>query len=170
MTLQIEILKRNLQKSKYEQFLKRLETPLKKFSEEILQTEALNISKINNIYSKLLGIGQGSTPQSDDIFLGVITVMSIMDPKIKPKLINLATMRYESFTTKKSSVLIRKFLRGNFPVEVQKFNNLMDVKNQTDQIGKFERELRKVKMIGASSGLFFLVGVLWQIQYSEKPI
>ena len=167
MTLQIEILKRNLQKNKYEQFLKRLETPLKNFSEEILQTEALNISKINNIYSKLLGIGQGSTPQSDDIFLGVITVMSIMDPKIKVKLINLATMRYESFTTKKSSILIRKFLRGNFPVEVQKLINLMDVKNQAD---KFEWELRKVKMIGASSGLFFLVGVLWQIQYYEKLI
>ncbi|MCK5343677.1 MAG: hypothetical protein KAR20_09745, partial [Candidatus Heimdallarchaeota archaeon] len=68
---------------------------------------------------------------------------------------------------KKSSILIRKFLRGNFPVEVQKLINLMDVKNQAD---KFEWELRKVKMIGASSGLFFLVGVLWQIQYYEKLI
>ena len=167
MSYHREILQRNLQKDKYKQFLDSLETPLRQFQEEILQSKILNIKKVNTIYSELLGNGHGSTPQSDDIFLGVITVMSIMDPKIKVKLINLATMRYESFTTKKSSILIRKFLRGNFPVEVQKLINLMDVKNQAD---KFEWELRKVKMIGASSGLFFLVGVLWQIQYYEKLI
>ena len=94
-------------------------------------------------------------------------MMSIMEPEIKEKLLQLATMRYESFTTKKSSILIRKFLRGNFPPEVQKLITLFEVKNQTD---KFESELRKVKMIGASSGMYFLVGLLWQLQYYEKQI
>jgi len=165
MSYYLDILKRNLQKNKYKQLLDRLETPLKQFQKEILHYEVLNIAKMNTIYSELLGLGQGSTPQSDDVFLGIIATMSIMDPEIKTKLSDLATMRYETFTTKKSSILIRKFLRGNFPQEVQKLIKLLEEKNQTD---KFESELRKVKTIGASSGMFFLVGVLWQIQYYEK--
>ena len=88
-----------------------------------------------------------------------------MEPEIKEQFLQLATIRYETFTTKKSSILIRKFLRGNFPPEVQTLITLIGVKNQT---GKFESELRKVKMIGASSGMFFLVGLLWQIQYYEN--
>ena len=165
MSLHLEILKGNLQKNRYEQLLDRLETPLKKFQEEILQSGVLKTLKVKTIYSELLGIGQGSTPQSDDIFLGVITVMRIMKPEIREKLLHLATMRYETFTTKKSSILIRKFLHGNFPREVKKLINLLEVKNQID---RFESELRKVKMIGASSGMYFLVGLLWQLQYYEK--
>ncbi|MHA1444549.1 MAG: oxamate carbamoyltransferase subunit AllH family protein [Candidatus Hodarchaeales archaeon] len=165
MSHHLKILQRNLQKIEYEGLLDRLETPLKKFQKEILQSEVSNTSEINAIYSELLGVGQGSTPQSDDIFLGVITMMSIIKPEIKEKFLQLATIRYENFTTKKSCILIRKFLRGNFPVEVQKLITLFKVKNQQD---KFERELRKVKMVGASSGMYFLVGLLWQIQYYEK--
>ena len=165
MSHHLKILQRNLQKNQYEGLLDRLETPLKKFQKEILQSEVSNTSEINAIYSELLGVGQGSTPQSDDIFLGVITMMSIIKPEIKEKFLQLATIRYETFTTKKSSILIRKFLRGNFPPEVQKLITLIGVRNQTD---KFESELRKVKMIGASSGMFFLVGLLWQIQYYEN--
>jgi hypothetical protein len=165
MSYNLKILQRNLQKVEYEELLDRLESPLKKFQEQILQSEISNTSEINAIYSELLGVGQGSTPQSDDVFLGVITMMSIMEPDMKNRFLQLATMRYETFTTKKSSILIRKFLRGNFPNEVQKLITLLEVKNQTD---KFESELRKVKMIGASSGMYFLVGMLWQIQYYEK--
>ena len=167
MSHHLKILQRNLQKIEYEGLLDRLETLLKKFQEEILQSEVSNTSEINAIYSELLGVGQGSTPQSDDIFLGVITMMSIIEPEIKEQFLQLATIRYENFTTKKSSILIRKFLRGNFPPEVQKLITLFEVKNQTD---KFESELRKVKMIGASSGMYFLVGLLWQLQYYEKQI
>jgi len=165
MFLHLDILKKNLQKNHYKQLLDRLETPLKRFQEETRQSGVLNTLKVNTIYSELLGIGQGSTPQSDDIFLGVITVMRIMKPEIREKLLHLATMRYETFTTKKSSILIRKFLHGNFPREVKKLINLLEVKNQID---RFESELRKVKMIGASSGMYFLVGLLWQLQYYEK--
>ncbi len=165
MTHYLEILEKNLQKNKYEEFLKRVETPFKKFSKEIYQSELLNFSHITTIYSEFLGVGQGSTPQSDDIFLGVITAISIMNPEIKKKLAHLAVMKYENFTTEKSSILIRKFLRGNFPEEVQELINLMKVKNR---IGEFEREIRRIKAIGASSGLFFLVGLLWQIKYYEK--
>lgn len=167
MSHHIEILERNLQNNEYEQFLKRVETPLKNFSQEIIQTGSINIMHLNAIYSELLGVGEGSTPQSDDVFLGVITVISILDPKTKQKFVNLAVMKYEDFTTKKSSILIRKFLRGNYPVEVQKIIEFLNVK---DRIDEFEREIRKVKSIGASSGIFFLVGLLWQLQYYEKLI
>ena len=167
MSHHIEILERNLQNNEYEQFLKRVETPLNNFSQDIIQNVSINIMHLNAIYSELLGVGEGSTPQSDDVFLGVITVISILDPKTKQKFVNLAVMKYEDFTTKKSSILIRKFLRGNYPVEVQKIIEFLNVK---DRIDEFEREIRKVKSIGASSGIFFLVGLLWQLQYYEKLI
>jgi hypothetical protein len=159
------IIERNLQKNKYEQFLERIETPLVQFQEEIHQSGILNIENMNTILSDLLGVGKGSTPQSDDVFLGVLTVMTIIEPNISIKFLHLATIRFETFTTKKSSIMIRKFLHGNFPKEVLKLVNLLKVKNQID---KFEFELRKVKTIGASSGMFFLVGLLWQIQYYEN--
>ncbi|MHA1946801.1 MAG: oxamate carbamoyltransferase subunit AllH family protein [Candidatus Hodarchaeales archaeon] len=167
MSHHLEILERNLHKNDYVHFLNRIEAPLNKFSEEIIQTGPMNILHLNTIYSELLGLGEGSTPQSDDVFLGVITVISILDPKTKQKFVNLAVMKYEDFTTKKSSILIRKFLHGNFPKEVQ---NLMRLLKRQDQMNKFETELRKIKVIGASSGLFFLVGLLWQLQYYEKLI
>ena len=165
MSPYLDVLEKNLQRESYVQILKRIEIPLKKFSEEILLSSSLNFSNISTIYSELLGVGQGSTPQSDDIFLGVITTISIMDPKIKEKLVRLAVMKYEDFTTKKSSILIRKFLRGNFPEEIQKLVNLLRAKNRIDE---FTDELRRVKAIGASSGLFFLVGLLWQLKYYEN--
>jgi hypothetical protein len=167
MSHHLEILERNLQKDEYIQFLKRISTPLKKFSEEIIQTRPINIVHLNTIYSELLGVGEGSTPQSDDVFLGVITVISILDPKTKEKFINLAVMKYEDFTTKKSSILIRKYLRGNFPEEVQKIIKYLNVK---DRIEEFEGEVRKIKSIGASSGIFFLLGLFWQLQYYENLI
>jgi hypothetical protein len=167
MSHHLEILERNLQKNDYVHFLNRIEAPLKKFSEEIIQTGPIDILHLNTIYSELLGLGEGSTPQSDDVFLGVITVISILDLKTKEKFVNLAVMKYEDFTTKKSSIMIRRFLRGNYPVEVQK---IIESLNGKDRIDEFESEIRKVKSIGASSGFFFLVGLLWQLQYYEKLI
>ncbi|MHA2277616.1 MAG: oxamate carbamoyltransferase subunit AllH family protein [Candidatus Kariarchaeaceae archaeon] len=165
MFLHRGIIERNIQKNKYEQLLERLDVPLKRFQEEIHQPGILNAKKMNTIFSDFLGIGKGSTPQSDDVFLGVLTVMSIIEPNIAVNYSYLATMKYETFTTKKSSILIRKFLLGNFPREVQKLIRLLKRKDQMD---KFESEIRKIKVIGASSGLFFLVGLLWQFRYYEK--
>ena len=57
MSHHLKILQRNLQKIEYEGLLDRLETLLKKFQEEILQSEVSNTSEINAIYSELLGVG-----------------------------------------------------------------------------------------------------------------
>ena len=165
MNYYLETLKKNLDKENYQPFLKRLEIPLKDFSDQIFLSEVLNTSSINSVYSKLLGIGQGSTPQSDDVFLGVITAMSIMNPEVEQKLFHLAALRYETFTTKKSSILIRKILRGNFPQEILRLIQLMRSNTQTIEL---ENEIRKVKEIGASSGIYFLVGLFWQLRYCEN--
>ena len=161
----VKILKKYLQENEYTSFLTRIKIPLERFLEEIIQSETLNISNLQKIYSELLGIGEGSTPQSDDIFLGVIAAISVLDPKTRHKLVNLAVIKYEDFTTKKSSILIRKFLRGNFPKEVKKIIKNLEVK---DRIDEFENEVRKIKSIGESSGNYFLVGLLHQFQYYEK--
>ena len=165
MDYSIDILRMSLLYEEYESFLKRIEMPLIQIIDEIFQKRPLNSSMLNDMYSKVLGIGQGSTPQSDDVFLGVMTALSVMNPELVDKLLNLALYRYESFTTKKSANLIRKVLRGNFPIEIQGLVDILKVKSQNNV---FQREVLKIKRIGASSGIYFLVGILWQLENYEK--
>ena len=78
----------------------------------------------------------------------------------------------------KNVTINEPFFQGHFPIDpimpgVLILESMAQVGGLlaylTDQ-DKFEGELQKVKTIGASSGMFFLVGLLWQIQYYEKLI
>jgi hypothetical protein len=72
---------------------------------------------------------------------------------------------FERFTTPKSSHLIRKILTKNFPSEITPLIELLKIqKNDNKTIHQFELEVRKIRTLGASSGYFFLLGVLWELE------
>jgi hypothetical protein len=169
MSNQIEILKRNLNIQEYDWLRNHLETQLLKFQEIIHEKKVFNYEKLESIIPNLIGIGEGSTPQSDDIFIGIISTILCKEPDIAVKLTRLATFSFEKLTSRKSSSLIRSFLRNNIPDELTEFLELLSLKYLTpSQLLKYNTELQRIKLIGASSGLHFLYGVLWQLEYYEN--
>ena len=152
----------------YQWLLTRIETVLHKFQRE-LRDFSLSDEITKSSIPHLLGIGEGSTPQSDDIFLGIILAIKCKEPSVAKFLDSHSTIKYESYTTKKSASLIRSFLRGNYPEELKKFIELLMIETITpSQTRRFRLEIQKIKRIGASSGYSFLVGVLWQLRYYEN--
>ncbi|MHA2238380.1 MAG: oxamate carbamoyltransferase subunit AllH family protein [Candidatus Hodarchaeales archaeon] len=165
----IKVLEEGLNSSDYQWLLERINQPLESF-QSLLRTDRIqNASMFDQPIKKILGIGAGSTPQSDDIFLGKIATMNLLEPDLELKLLILASYRFEEVTTKESSILIRRFLRKNNPDEILQFLEALK-KNISDLFNKknLKNEIQKVKSIGASSGTFFLVGVLWQLRYYEN--
>ncbi len=146
-----------------------IEPLLIKFQQEIYQYP----NSINEIKERtlpnMLGIGVGSTPESDDIFIGVITAMKCIQPSISNILYELSSIKFEEYTTKKSASLIRYFLRGHYPDEIKPFTDLLKHKYLTQEhIKSLKSEIRKIKVVGASSGYNFLIGTLWQLKFYEK--
>jgi hypothetical protein len=168
MSYQIELLKKQLNTNDYDWLRNNLEKQLLEFQEVIRENELKFFDKAHSIISNLIGVGKGSTPQSDDIFLGIIIALYCKEPELRAKLTNLATFPFEKLTSRKSSSLIRSFLRYNFPDEIATFIELLNLDSLTlNQSLKFNAELQKIKLIGASSGRYLLLGVLWQLEYYE---
>jgi hypothetical protein len=40
----------------------------------------------------------------------------------------------------------------------------------SSQLLQYKREIQRIKLLGASSGIFFLVGVLWQLNYYQNKM
>ncbi|MHA1994388.1 MAG: oxamate carbamoyltransferase subunit AllH family protein [Candidatus Hodarchaeales archaeon] len=163
------ILNVELSLKNYQWLLTRLEPMLLKFQREINDFIGNFNTLVTSTVPNLLGIGEGSTPQADDLFLGMITTIICKEPSSSEFLGGLSTIKYENFTTQKSASLIRRFLRENYPKELKTFIGLLKVKSlSSSNIRKFQLEIQKIKKIGASSGYFFLVGVLWQLNFYEN--
>ena len=163
---QIETIKKTINTKEYDWLRDHLETQLLEFEEAIHEKTPFYLNKLQPITSNIIGIGEGSTPKSDDIFLGIVTTLHCKEPEIGSKLSRLTTIPFEKLTTRRSSLLIRLFLRNNIPDELTKFTRLLSLKSLTpSQSLKFNKELKRIKLIGASSGRYFLNGVLWQLEY-----
>ncbi len=131
----------------------------------------LNQQTANDIYlnlSKLIGKGQGSTPEYDDLFCGLIAYL-IVEKEIEDEtLLLLVKYPYERQTTLKSSKIIRRILNKNYPTELVNFLELISHELSTDdQITQFRNESKKILSIGASSGYYFLKGTLFGLKLSE---
>ena len=163
------ILSAELAKEKYKRLLTRIEPFLLMFQTEIHNSNDKSRGITTSTIPNLLGIGEGSTPQSDDLYLGIVATIKCKEPSLSEVLQNLSLIKYESYTTRKSSSLIRSFLRYNFPDEIKPIIELLKIDfPSTAHIMKFKLEIQKIKLIGASSGYYFLVGVLWQLEYYEN--
>ncbi|MHA2173456.1 MAG: oxamate carbamoyltransferase subunit AllH family protein [Candidatus Hodarchaeales archaeon] len=167
----IKVLEESLNSADYQWLLERINQPLESFQSLLRSDQIQNASIFDQPIRKILGIGAGSTPQSDDIFLGKIATMNLLEPDLESKLLILASYRFEEVTTKKSSILIRRFLRKNNPDEILQFLEVLN-KNIPDLVREkdLKNEIQKIIVIGASSGSFFLVGVLWQLRYCQSPL
>lgn len=169
MINQTQILARFLQGQEHEWLLTRIEKSLLEFQEIIRRNKPVDFQIVFPVLENFLGFGEGSTPQSDDVFLGIIATISSKEPELGQKLSSLTTIPFEKFTSRTSSSLIRSFLRNNHPSELYQFIKLLKLDDlPSSQLSKYEWELRRIKSIGASSGLYFLVGVLWQLNYYEN--
>ena len=145
--------------------LQKIEGPLKEFQKEFFNLREKKIDETERILSQILGYGLGSTPESDDIFIGTLVAKFSLNEDIDDSCKYLSMFPFERFTTPKSSRLIRKILTKNFPSELIPLIELLKIKKNTNQtIHQFELEVRKIRILGASSGYFFLLGVLWELE------
>ncbi len=128
-------------------------------------------SEIMRNLSQILGYGLGSTPESDDILLGILATIYCINSDISNEFDVLSQFPFERFTSRKSAQLFRKFLHHNFPRELQPFLKIFREQSpESTAISRFEQEARKIRTIGASSGHYFLLGVLWELEYYEKQL
>lgn len=145
--------------------------PLKEFHKNFSNLADNTVSKIKKNLSCILGYGLGSTPESDDVFLGILATIYCMNPQISKEFEFLAQIPFEKLTTLRSARLCRRFLRENFPSELLPFLRLLRTQLIDDQTKfRFEQEIRKIRRIGTSSGYYFLLGVLWELKYVTKHI
>lgn len=149
----------------------RIENPLKEFHKNLTNLIDEPISKIIKNLSSILGYGCGSTPESDDIFLGILATIYCLNPQIGKEFEFLSQIPFEKLTTNQSARLCRRFLKQNFPSDLITFLKLLKTPLYDDQVKiRFEHEIRKIRRIGTSSGYYFLMGVLWELKYATDHI
>jgi len=169
MSIFSQIISEELALETHQWLLMRIEPKLVKFQQEIKDCYTNYQIIVSSTIPNLLGIGEGSTPESDDLFLGVIATIICKNPSFSEFFNRLTTMKFEDYTTRRSSLLIRRFLRENYPKEIRSFIALLKSESYSSSyLSKLKLEIQKIKRIGASSGYFFLVGVHWQLEYYEK--
>ncbi|MHA2226942.1 MAG: oxamate carbamoyltransferase subunit AllH family protein [Candidatus Hodarchaeales archaeon] len=147
--------------------LKEIEVPLFKFRDNFSSINEKTPQNILDNLSQILGHGSGSTPESDDIFLGVITSIHVLSSQFQEQFNILSKFPFTRITTSKSARLIRLFINRNYPSILMQFIELLmcPIEN-SNKFSLFEQEIRKIQAIGASSGYNFLIGVLWGLKYN----
>lgn len=149
--------------------LQEIMDPLMKFQKDFTNLREKQLKQISRNLSQILGYGQGSTPASDDIFLGILAAKYCLNKEVGEEFEYLAKVPFESFTTSESAKIIRGFLIWNFPTEIIPFLELLKQELEHNQVKfQFEQESRKIKTLGTTSGYYFLLGVLWELKYNEK--
>lgn len=127
----------------------------------------ISIHSMSKCLIQILGVGKGSTPISDDFLIGILFTIYLTDPFLVDQYELLAQFPFQKYTTSKSAQLIRKFLRNNFPKEVRTLFNLFKTPlNSASTVLKLENEIKKIKLIGVSSGYYFLLGILWELKFA----
>lgn len=160
---------KSLPHAKSSLILYKIENSLIDFCVDFSRLIEKSLSETLNNLSHILGYGLGSTPESDDIFLGVLIALYCMNPTLKKEFEFLSVLPFERYTTAKSAQLIRRILKQHFPPEIIPFIELL--KNSfrgNHRKSSFEQEIRKIRALGASSGYYFLIGVLWELKFLSK--
>ena len=148
-----------------QKILQKIENPLKNFQKEFANLKEKQTEEVLKNLSQILGYGLGSTPESDDLFLGVLIAKYCLNEEVCENFEYLTKIPYEKLTTSKSAQLIRSFLNLNFPSEIHPFIELLTLQLEDNQVKlKFEHEIRKIRTFGTSSGYYFLVGILWELK------
>ncbi|MFX1248576.1 MAG: DUF2877 domain-containing protein [Promethearchaeota archaeon] len=146
--------------------LSEIEDHLREFRMNLTHLKDKPVSYIMGNLSHILGYGLGSTPQSDDIFLGILAAIYCLNNHVQSEFEFLSKLPFERFTTSESAQLCRNFLHQNFPSEIIPFLELLkDPLNDNYAKFRFEEEIHKINSIGTSSGYYFLLGVLWELEY-----
>ena len=153
------------------EIIEEIEELLIEFREIFPHLAVKPISETMTTLSNILGYGLGSTPESDDILLGILTTIYSLNSDISKEFEVLAQFPFERFTSQKSAQLFHRILHNNFPHELQPFIRLLkDQSHEHNAISRFEQEARKIRMMGASSGHHFLLGVLWELQFHKEHL
>jgi hypothetical protein len=146
----------------------RINPSLLKFRKNFKKLTKIPVFAILDSLSQILGYGEGSTPISDDIFLGMIATIYSLESDISKEFELLARIPFERFTTSKSSQLCRNFFYLKFPIEIECYLELIKT-SLSDPLRKslFKREIKKIYTFGASSGKSFLLGSLWELNFRK---
>ncbi|MFX0184431.1 MAG: DUF2877 domain-containing protein [Candidatus Hodarchaeota archaeon] len=148
--------------------IERINPSLLKFRKYIKNLTNIPIFIILDSLSQILGYGEGSTPMSDDIFLGMIATIYSLESDISKEFELLSKIPFERFTTSESSQLCRDFFFLKFPIEVECYLDLLKTAlSDPLKISLFKREIKKIHNLGASSGKSFLLGSLWELKFRK---
>ncbi len=153
--------------SQMNSIIEKMEKNLSYFRKSLKILTEDSLSSLEYDLIQILGIGEGSTPISDDFLIGILSAIYITTPNILEKYIILSKFPFQKFTTFKSAQLIRQVLSQNIPNELIRFLNFLKTPlTSKKSIIQFEREINRIKSIGASSGYYFLFGILWELKFS----
>ncbi|UCG01209.1 MAG: DUF2877 domain-containing protein [Candidatus Heimdallarchaeota archaeon] len=150
--------------------LQMINSPLKEFQKDFMNLREKQIDSLMRNLSQILGYGLGSTPQSDDLFLGILTAKYCLNKEVSEIFRYLTNLPFEKLTNSRSAQLIRRFLNQNFPPEIIPFIKLLKAQLDNQEKLQFEHEVRKIRTFGNSSGYYFLLGVLWELKYNDNHI
>jgi hypothetical protein len=147
--------------------IEKIEPNLRNFRESLKKLSENSFADLEPDLIQILGIGEGSTPISDDIIMGILSAIYTTDPSILDKYGLLSKFPFQRYTTNKSAQLIRKVLLQDLPNDILTFLNLLKTPLESKKSNvQFKREIKKIKTIGASSGYHFLFGILWELKFS----
>ncbi|MFX0085133.1 MAG: DUF2877 domain-containing protein [Candidatus Hodarchaeota archaeon] len=164
--LEFYVTKRNIL-PQMNSIIKKMEIYLRNFRESLKNLTEDSLSDLEYDLIQILGVGEGSTPISDDFLIGILSAIYITAPNILEKYTLISKFPFQRYTTFKSAQLIRKVLLQEMPNELFRFLNVLKTPLASKKsINQFEREINRVKSIGVSSGYYFLFGILWELKFS----
>jgi hypothetical protein len=144
-------------------------SPLSRYASQALVTlleaaAADDVTRFQEAWNRLLGLGQGATPSGDDLLTGFLAVHSLLRTSFWEYLRG-STVRQELHdaasrgTTVLAAAVLRSALNGIFPEPVlDLFEGL-----QYDE-GRADRALRRILEMGHTSGTDLMTGVILGVE------
>ncbi|MHA1969377.1 MAG: oxamate carbamoyltransferase subunit AllH family protein [Candidatus Hodarchaeales archaeon] len=80
------------------------------FRNKLSEVNVISINSLSESLTQILGVGEGSTPISDDFLIGIFFTINYTDPSLADQIELLTQFPFQRYTTSKSAQLIRKFL------------------------------------------------------------
>ncbi len=113
----------------------------------------------------LVGAGRGLTPAGDDLMVGFLSVLHLIDSRLLETSTDFMLSDFADRTTFVSSLALRAALKGSFSQQVVNFYEKLDTGTER----KLFSALRLLESVGSSSGLDILAGIYlgWSLLEAE---
>ncbi len=121
-----------------------------------------NLTNIDHISSKLVGLGSGLTPAADDILLGLMISMIYFSENFPESSIDVKKINHTitSNVSGRTTFISQEFLRETSIGNVSEFVAILLEKLLTSDQQEVENSARKVLNLGGTSGVDIVFGII----------